>query len=116
MENILQTLIDNRLSMKRQTDIESVSLYRKQCIDLFKQYESDEMHFCLLQSIDNLLLDCDIFFEMNRDQAMNCLDELCCYACILSPWNEDDKYFVFKNEIHGRIECLIKNILISYPV
>lgn len=96
MENILETLINNRLIIKRKSNTEAISLFRKQIIDLFKIEETDEMHFCLLQSIENLLLDCEIFFEMNRNEAMNCLDELCCYACILSPWNENDTFSVLK--------------------
>jgi hypothetical protein len=102
------TLLDQRLSYQRRTVEFSLIPYSGIIVDGIAISNDEYIRFLLDERIDEILKDCEIYYEMSKDKAYDAMGELSNYAAI---YCED-----MSSPIYKKICNLIKNIIVSYPI
>lgn len=106
--SVFPMILEQRLSYKRRSVNHPLAPFSHAIVYAIAILLYDQYIRELLDSkIREILEDCDIFFEMSEEQAMDAMSELSNYATI---------YADSQGEIYQYICNLIKRILVSYPV
>ena len=102
-------LLEQRISYKRRTVEFSLIPYSGIIVETTSLSGNDAYIRSLLDNrIDEILKDCEIYYEMTRDKAYDAIGELSNYAAIYC----DD----MSSPTYKKICRLIKQISVSYPV
>lgn len=110
MQSIVTDLILERLKISRKTSSKNLASFSSQivsCIAMADKKEAIILENLVESFLPELLQDCEIFFEMPYDKAMDALQELSNYACIFG--NDQGFSYIKVVEIMDKIKA-------SYPI
>lgn len=94
MQSVLFDLIIERLKISRQTSEKCLSEFSKQMVLCFTVSKNNlELYNTIEPFMDELLLDCNIHFDMQLNKAMDTLSELSNYACIFGSQENNITYY-----------------------
>jgi hypothetical protein len=108
INQVYSDFLDQRLSHKRRTVEFSLIPYSAVIVDGIAIMKEDAyVRFLLDEKIDEILKDCEIYYEMSTEKACDAMGELSNYAAIYA----DD----MSSPVYKKICRLINQIRVSYP-